>query len=81
MFATINKKMQELVSKFVKDNTVKLYLVDVIDVKLAERDARVMAAERAAQREKLKEIIAQKQDNALQNLSLEDLQQQLAALS
>jgi len=53
----------------------------IIDVKLAERDARVMAAERAVQREKLKEIIAQKQDNALQNLSLEDLQQQLAALS
>jgi hypothetical protein len=53
----------------------------IIDVRLAENEAKNQASAKAEQRERLQEIIARKQDAALEGASLEDLQAQLAALS
>ena len=53
----------------------------IIDVRLAENDAKNQAAAKAEQRERLQEIISRKQDQALEGASLEQLQAQLAALS
>jgi len=53
----------------------------IIDVRLAENEAKNQASAKAEQRERLQEIISRKQDRALEGASLEDLQAQLAALS
>lgn len=45
----------------------------VISVKLAEREANRLAADKAAQKQKIMAIIAQKQDEALTGKSLEEL--------
>jgi hypothetical protein len=45
----------------------------VIDVKVAERDARAAAEERAATRRRIQELIAQKQDQDLAGKSIEEL--------
>lgn len=47
---------------------------DVFETKQAESDARKAAAERKAQKERIMEIIATKQDEALLGKSLEELQ-------
>ena len=46
---------------------------DVITTKLAERAAKKSKAAQIAQREKIKEIIANKQDDALSNKTIEEL--------
>lgn len=45
----------------------------IISVKLAEREANRLAADKAAQKQKIMAIIAQKQDEALTGKSLEEL--------
>ena len=52
----------------------------VIDVKVAERDTAAEAADKAAKKQKLMELIAAKQDAALTALGVEDLQKMLADL-
>lgn len=49
----------------------------VIDVRLAETEAKAQQAKRKAQKDKIKEMIAQKQDEDLQNKSIEELQAML----
>lgn len=53
----------------------------VIAEKQAENAARLTAAANREKREKLLDILAKKQDQALENLPLEELQAQIAALA
>ena len=53
----------------------------IVNVKLAEANERQLAAAKREQKRKLEELIANKQDEALQNKSVEELQEMLAALS
>lgn len=52
----------------------------VIDVKKAERNAAQEEGERRERKEKILAILARKQDTALEQLSLEELQQMVASL-
>ena len=57
----------------VKINFVK----HIVEVKLAESEAAAKARENKQEREKIMAIIADKQDEALHNMSIEELQQKL----
>lgn len=52
----------------------------IVSVKLAEKEAREKASAKKAQKQKIMSIIAAKQDEALQNSSVEDLQKMLDEL-
>lgn len=52
----------------------------IVTVKLAEQDAREKAAAKKEQRQKIMAIMAKKQDESLENASMEDLQKMLDAL-
>ena len=52
----------------------------IVAVKLAEQEAREKASVKKAQKQKIMTIIASKQDEALQNSSVEDLQKMLDEL-
>jgi hypothetical protein len=52
----------------------------IIDVKVAERDAAAVLAEKAKKKQKLMELISRKQDAALEDAPLEDLQKMLTDL-
>jgi hypothetical protein len=52
----------------------------IIDVKLAEKEARVLAAEKRAKRAKLIELIGKKELTNLESKSIEDLKKELAEL-
>lgn len=60
----------------VKINIVK----HIVKVKLAEADQAKKALENKREREKILSIMANKQDEALQNMSMEELQKKLAEL-
>lgn len=53
----------------------------IVAVKLAEREALAKAADKAAQKQKIMSIIAKKQDESLENSSIEDLQKMLDELA
>lgn len=53
----------------------------IVEVKLAEQDARDKAAAKKEQRQKIMSIMAKKQDESLENASMEDLQKMLDELS
>ena len=52
----------------------------IVTVKLAEQEAREKAAAKKAQKQKIMSIIATKEDEALQNTSVEDLKKMLEEL-
>jgi len=52
----------------------------IVEIKLAEAAARQNEAERAAKKARLLEVLAQKQDAALQVMSEEDIKKMLAEL-
>lgn len=52
----------------------------IVTVKLAEQDAREKAAAKKEQKQKIMAIMAKKQDESLENASMEDLQKMLDAL-
>ena len=52
----------------------------IVSVKLAEKEAREKASTKKAQKQKIMSIIAAKQDEALQNSSIDDLQKMLDEL-
>lgn len=52
----------------------------IIDVKLEERDKKALAAERAAKRAQLLELIGKKEVTALEGKSIEELKRELAEL-
>ena len=53
----------------------------IVTVKLAEQEAREKAAAKKAQKQKIMSIIATKEDEALQNTSVEDLKKMLEELN
>lgn len=62
--------------------TVRLAIVKhIIAVRLAENEAARNAAARKAEREKLLGILSEKQDEALKNLDVSEIQKRLAELS
>ena len=52
----------------------------IVSVKLAEQEAREKASAKKAQKQKIMAIMARKQDEALENSSMEDLQKMLDEL-
>ncbi|MFA5670265.1 MAG: hypothetical protein WC967_13565 [Balneolaceae bacterium] len=52
----------------------------IIEVKLAAREAKKVKEQAAAKKETIKRILAAKQDETLQNMSIEDLQKELQSL-
>lgn len=52
----------------------------IIDVKMAEQDARMQAKERKEKKEKIMSIIAQKEDEQLKEANLDDLKKMMEAL-
>ena len=52
----------------------------IVSVKLVEKEAREKASAKKAQKQKIMSIIAAKQDEALQNSSIDDLQKMLDEL-
>lgn len=52
----------------------------IVSVKLAESEARVNAAEKKAQRDKIMAIMAKKQDAKLENMDMAELEAELAKL-
>lgn len=52
----------------------------IVSVKLTEKEAREKASAKKAQKQKIMSIIAAKQDEALQNSSIDDLQKMLDEL-
>lgn len=62
--------------------TVQINIIKyIVATKLQEQEARDKAAEKAAQRQKIMTIIAKKQDESLENASLDDLQAMLDKLA
>lgn len=53
----------------------------IVAVKLREQKAKEREADKAAQRQKIMAIIAKKQDESLENASIDDLQMMLNSLS
>lgn len=89
IFKTLNSQMKQvkeeslLSIKSKADETLELQIEIVkyiVSVKLADKEAKEKAAEKAAQKKRIMEIIAKKQDESLQNASLEDLQKMLVEL-
>lgn len=64
-----------------KELDVQIAIVKhIVAVKLTEQEAREKASAKKAQKQKIMAIIASKQDEALQNSSVEDLQKMLDEL-
>ncbi len=92
---TIAKKINQAIKEFTEESFVnvtnnpskveaelKLELVKyIISVKQAENTARLDAASKAEKKHKLIEILSRKQDAALENLTPEEIQAQIEALS
>ena len=53
----------------------------IVSVKLAESEARVSAAEKKAQRDKILEIVAKKRDKALEDMGIDELMKKLEELN
>ena len=88
IYKTLNaqiKKEQEESLLLVKPNDELLIIQieiikHIVSIKLEEQAAREKAADKAAQRQKIMGIIAKKQDESLENSSVEDLLKMLAEL-
>lgn len=89
VFKALNTQMKQvkeeslLSTKSKADETLELQIEIVkyiVSVKLAEKQAREKATEKSAQRQKIMEIMAKKQDESLENSSIEDLQKMLSEL-
>ena len=90
VFKTLNSQMKQvkeeslLNTKSKADETLELQIRIVryiVSVKLAEKEDREKAAEKSVQRQRIMEIMAKKQDESLQNASMEDLKKMLAELA
>lgn len=89
VFKALNAQIKQvkeeslLSTKSKADETLELQIEIVkyiVSVKLAEKEAREKATEKAAQRQRIMEIMAKKQDESLENASMEDLQRMLTEL-
>ena len=89
IYKTLNKQVKQseeesLLSEKTSVDTeleVQIAIVKhIVAVKLAEQDAREKAAAKKAQKQKIMSIIATKEDEALQNSSVDDLKKMLDEL-
>ena len=89
IFKTLNSTKKEkseeslLEKKTTEDtllNTQIKIIKHIVEYKLAEKDARVLLAERAEKKQRIMEIIASKQDSKLEKKSEKDLQDMLKSL-
>ena len=87
IYKTLNKRVKQAEEESLlnvkttvdKELDVQIAIVKhIVAVKLAEQEAREKASAKKAQKQKIMAIIASKQDEALQNSSVEDLQKMLA---
>lgn len=73
-------KKSFLVAKSKKDKVAKLkfdVVLDILNVKVEERDALSSAAETKAHNQKIMDLIAEKKEGALKDLSIEELEAKL----
>ena len=89
IYKTLNKQVKQSEEESLlntkttvdKELDVQIAIVKhIVAVKLAEQEAREKASAKKAQKQKIMAIIASKQDEALQNSSVEDLQKILDEL-
>lgn len=89
IFKTLNSQVKQakeeslLSTKSEADTILDLQIEIVkyiVSVKLAEKEAREKAASKREQKQKIMQIMATKQDEALQNSSMDDLQKMLNEL-
>jgi restriction endonuclease S subunit len=89
IYKTLNKQVKQseeeslLQTKTKVDEELEVQIAIVkyiVSVKLAEQEAREKASAKKAQKQKIMSIIAAKQDEALQNSSIDDLQKMLDEL-
>ena len=90
IFKTLNRQKKTadedslLAAKSAEDTELanKIELVKyIVSVKLAESEARVSAAEKKAQRDKILEIVAKKKDKELEDMDVEQLMKKLEELN
>lgn len=89
IYKTLNKQVKQSEEESLlntkttvdKELDVQIAIVKhIVAVKLAEQEAREKASAKKAQKQKIMAIIASKQDEELQNSSVEDLQKMLDEL-
>ena len=89
IYKTLNKQVKQseeeslLSTKTTVDKELEIQIAivkHIVAVKLAEQEAREKASAKKEQKQKIMAIIASKQDEALQNSSVEDLQKMLDEL-
>lgn len=89
IYKTLNKQVKQSEEESLlntkttvdKELDVQIAIVKhIVAVKLAEQEAREKASAKKAQKQKIMAVIASKQDEALQNSSVEDLQKMLDEL-
>ena len=89
IYKTLNKQIKQSEEESLlntkttvdKELDVQIAIVKhIVTVKLAEQEAREKASAKKVQKQKIMAIIASKQDEALQNSSVEDLQKMLDEL-
>ena len=89
IYKTLNKQVKQSEEESLlntkttvdKELDVQIAIVKhIVAVKLAEQEAREKASAKKTQKQKIMAIIASKQDEALQNSSVEDLQKMLDEL-
>lgn len=90
IYKTLNKQVKQseeeslLATKTSVDTELEVQIAivkHIVSVKLEEQDAREKAAAKKAQRQKIMSIIATKEDEALQNSSVDDLRKMLDELN
>lgn len=90
IYKTLNKEIKQseeeslLTTKTDVDTELEVQIAIVkyiVSVKLEEQEAREKAAAKKAQKQKIMSIIATKEDEALQNTSVEDLRKMLDELN
>ena len=89
VFKTLNAQIKQtkeeslLSTKTKEDETLEMQIEiveHVVSVKLTEKAARESALEKKEKKQKIMQIMAAKQDEALQNASMDDLQKMLNEL-
>lgn len=89
IYKTLNKQVKQseeeslLSTKASVDTELEVQIAivkHIVSVKLAEKEAAEKASAKKAQKQKIMSIIATKQDEALQNSSIDDLQKMLDEL-
>lgn len=89
LYKELNKKLKQsqeesllaVKSEVNEELEVRIAIVKyIVAVKLAEHDAKNKAAAKKEQKQKIMAIMAKKQDESLENASIEDLQKMLDAL-